>query len=152
MNSVENEKRHAKEVLLSIKGTQQNDGGEEPVELVTHGEYYVRGDKHYILYEEVSDIDRGEKDTKCIIKLTEKTVELTMRGGTDVHLFFEEGRYHISDYAMAMGSLQLGVMTNKVSVKPAENGLVAEVIYTVELNHNLINECHMVIKAEGLQA
>ncbi|HIR97979.1 MAG TPA: DUF1934 domain-containing protein, partial [Candidatus Merdisoma faecalis] len=42
-----------KEILLSISGLHFVDGEDGSVEVVTAGDYYNRGGKHYILYDEV---------------------------------------------------------------------------------------------------
>ena len=44
-----------KEVLIHLKGMQTTDaphGSDEPLELITVGEYYYRNNTHYLLYEE----------------------------------------------------------------------------------------------------
>ena len=45
-----------KDVLLSVQGLQMSpEDGSDTVELITSGEYYYRNDKHYLLYEEVTE-------------------------------------------------------------------------------------------------
>ena len=48
-----------KEVLIHMKGLQSikdmQEQGEEPLELITAGEYYFRNKTHYLLYDEVMD-------------------------------------------------------------------------------------------------
>ena len=44
-----------KEVLIHLKGMQTTDdphGSDDPLELITVGEYYYRNNTHYLLYEE----------------------------------------------------------------------------------------------------
>ena len=49
-----------KEVLVSLKGLQLSpDEQSDAVEVIAPGEYYLRNDKHYILFEEAIE---GEQD------------------------------------------------------------------------------------------
>ena len=41
------------EVLVSVKGIQMMIDDQDEVEIVTHGKYLKKGNKHYITYEEV---------------------------------------------------------------------------------------------------
>lgn len=56
-----------KEILLSISGLHFVDGEDGSVEVVTAGDYYNRGGKHYILYDEVVEGMSGH--TSNVIKI-----------------------------------------------------------------------------------
>ena len=53
------------EVLVSVKGMQMMIDDQDEVEIVTHGKYLKKGNKHYITYEEMK-LSRGTY-RKCII-------------------------------------------------------------------------------------
>ena len=50
-----------KEILLSIAGLHLTDGENGNIEVVTAGDYYSRGGKHYILYDEVTEGMSGHR-------------------------------------------------------------------------------------------
>ena len=52
------------EVLVSVKGMQMMTDDQDEVEIVTHGKYLKKGNKHYITYEEV--VEGKEKFSKII--------------------------------------------------------------------------------------
>ncbi len=58
-----------KDVLVSINGLQIARQSEEaePVEVITAGDYYKKNNKHYVIYDEVTEGFAGT--TKNIIKL-----------------------------------------------------------------------------------
>ena len=44
-----------KEVIINISGLQLDAGTEEPIELMTTGDYYLKNGKHYVIYDELTD-------------------------------------------------------------------------------------------------
>ena len=43
-----------KEVIINISGLQLDAGTEEPIELMTTGDYYLKNGKHYVIYDELT--------------------------------------------------------------------------------------------------
>ena len=41
-----------KDVIISLVGTQENDGEKDKIELITEGSMYKKGDSYYITYKE----------------------------------------------------------------------------------------------------
>ena len=68
-----------KDVLVKISGLQFEEQEEnEPVEIITTGNYYKKNGKHYILYDEVQE---GCDDvTKSMIKVNDEFMDVTKRG------------------------------------------------------------------------
>ena len=76
--SAEVRRNMTKEVLIKISGLQfAGDTENEPVEIITSGDYYKRNGKHYILYDEV--MEGFTETTKNIIKLNEDMLDITKR-------------------------------------------------------------------------
>ena len=75
-----------KEVLLTLQGLQfdQREENSDKIETVTVGDYYKKNDRHYVVYEEVTEgFDRA---TKNRLKFGGQMVELTRH---------EIGRAHV---------------------------------------------------------
>ena len=81
-----------KDVLVKISGLQFGEEIEddEPVEIITTGNYYKKNGKHYILYDEVQEGFDGV--TKNVIKLNDDFMDVTKRGATNVHMMFEKNK------------------------------------------------------------
>ena len=79
-----------KEILLSIAGLHLTDGENGNIEVVTAGDYYSRGGKHYILYDEVTEGMSGH--TSNVIKVGENSLEITKRGLTNARLVVAKGK------------------------------------------------------------
>ena len=76
-----------KEILLSIAGLHLADGEDGNIEVVTAGDYYNRGGKHYILYDEVTEGMDGH--TSNVIKIGENSLEITKKGLMNTRLVVE---------------------------------------------------------------
>lgn len=63
---------------------------EEPIEVITAGNYYNKNGKHYIKYEEIME---GEKEnTSSLIKIQGDTLEVTKKGLNNVHMIFQKNK------------------------------------------------------------
>ena len=133
-----------KEVLLSIKGLQMApDNDSDTVELFAPGEYYFRNDKHFLLYDEVTE--GFDQPTKNIIKAAPDYMELTKKGVTNVHMVFEKNRKNVTYYYTPYGSLQIGIDAHQVEVREEDNRLSINVRYGLELNCEHVADCHIKI-------
>ena len=107
-----------KEVILKISGLQfAGDTDNEPVEVITSGDYYKKNGKHYIIYDEV--IEGIKEPTKNIIKLNDSMLDITKRGATNVHMMFEKNKKNVSYYYTPYGSLLVGIDARNVEVSRA---------------------------------
>ena len=65
-------------VLIKISGLQMVDDTGDNVESMSAGKYYLKKDKHYVLYEDMDD--ENDEITKNTIKFNSETVEVTRKG------------------------------------------------------------------------
>ncbi len=135
-----------KDVLVSISGLQTELGSDETVEVVSCGEYHFRNGKHFVIYEEVMDESSNHMDTKCLLKMSDKQIELLKKGDVDTHMIFEEGKTHLSRYTTEFGDLVVGTTTSSIEIKNTEDELLAELAYTLEINYQFVSECHLTMK------
>ena len=130
-----------KDVLVTISGLQIMSMAEdsEPVEVITAGDYYKKNNKHYVIYDEVTEGFDGT--TKNIIKLQEDCVDITKRGITNVHMVFEKNKKIITCYQTPFGNLMLGIDAKNISIKEDEHDISVNVEYALELNYEHIADC-----------
>ena len=140
-----------KDVLVTISGLQIMSMAEdsEPVEVITAGDYYKKNNKHYVIYDEVTEGFDGT--TKNIIKLQEDCVDITKRGITNVHMIFEKGKKNLTYYYTPFGSIQIGIDATSIEVKETEDEIRAEVKYALDVNYEFVGDCHIniAVKKKG---
>lgn len=129
-----------KEVLVKISGLQfAGEAENEPVEVITTGDYYKRNGKHYILYDEI--MEGFPEPTRNIIKLDEGMLDITKKGTTNVHMMFEKNRKNVTYYYTPYGSLLIGIDAKKVEVQEGEHKIDVKVDYALEVNYEHMADC-----------
>ena len=86
------EKEMTKDVVVSLKGLQlAPDQQSDAVEVIAPGEYYIRNNKHYVLFG--GDNGGGDPDTqKVCLNFNDNYLEFTRKGPMSVHMIFEKGK------------------------------------------------------------
>ena len=130
-----------KDVLVKISGLQFGEEIEddEPVEIITTGNYYKKNGKHYILYDEVQEGFDGV--TKNVIKLNDDFMDVTKRGATNVHMMFDKNKKNLSYYSTPYGNLLVGINATDVKVNETEDNIDIKVDYKLEVNYEHLAEC-----------
>ena len=132
------EKEMTKDVVVSLKGLQlAPDQQSDAVEVIAPGEYYIRNNKHYVLFEEIME---GETQTlKNMLKFNDNYLEFTRKGPMSVHMIFEKG------------SIQIGIDATSIEVKETEDEIRAEVKYALDVNYEFVGDCHIniAVKKKG---
>ncbi len=135
-----------KNVLVSISGLQTAVDEKETIEVINRGEYYFRGGKHYIRYEENTDEATNTMDTRCMMKISGTQLEIVKKGDVSTRMLFEKGATTISSYSTPIGELTVGITTQSVRVTESDHELSAELFYSLDVNCNLVAECHLTIR------
>lgn len=133
-----------KDVLVSISGLQYEVDQEDAVEVITVGEYYLKNDKHYILYDELSE--EGEGVTKNTIKISDKQVDIMKRGVNNVHMVFQPHTQNMTYYNTPFGELVIQVSTTDLKVIEEDKILTAHIEYDLSVNYTHVSECAIDIK------
>ena len=128
-----------KEILLSIAGLHLTDGENGNIEVVTAGDYYSRGGKHYILYDEVTEGMSGH--TSNVIKVGENSLEITKRGLTNARLVVEKGKRHRTAYQTPFGGIELALTGQNLEVTETEKSIDIRAEYVLEINEENLAEC-----------
>lgn len=136
-----------KKVMVSISGRQFDLEDNEPIELITAGEYYLKNEKHYILYEEQMSPEDGV--TKNVLKIGDGIVELKKRGATDYTMTFEIGKKNHAHYQTPIGPLFMGVHTKSLTFTEKEEEMELWIQYDLEVQGEHVSKCEITIKIES---
>lgn len=140
-----------KEVLVTISGLQfAEDMAQEPMEVITSGDYYKKNGKHYIVYDEV--MEGFEEKTKNIVKIGDGYMDITKRGVANVHMMFEKNKKNLTYYYTPYGSLLIGIEATKVDVEETENDLHITVEYALEINYEHMADCKIKMNVKSKTA
>jgi uncharacterized beta-barrel protein YwiB (DUF1934 family) len=133
-----------KNVIISLKGSQQGEGNEkEEIELVTEGSYYREGTSHYITYNETEVT--GLEGTTTTLKIEGNKVTMLRYGQNNTQLIFEKGQRHLCCYKTPFGAFTIGIKSDKVDIDLKEDGGVISAQYQIDINNNLsgLNNFHL---------
>lgn len=132
-----------KNVLVSVSGIQLTIDGENPVEIVSRGQYYKKNGKSYIKYQE---IDEDNIVTDCMIKIDGSSLEITKKGNSKSCMLFELDRNCMAPYETPFGTLMMGITTSDLIILEDEDAIVVKVRYSLDINYQFVSECTVDIK------
>ena len=138
-----------KEVLVSISGLQFAVNSDEVIEVITGGQYFSRGGKQYVLYDEM--MEEYEGVSKNTIKFTDGIVDITKKGLTNVHMIFEEKKKNMTYYNTPFGNLMIGLYTNRIQIEEKEEDIRIVVDYALDINYEFISDCVITIVVKAKQ-
>lgn len=134
-----------KDVLIAVSGLhfyEKGNNEKDETKLVIPGEYFLKNDTHYILYEEK---DENNQVVMNRIKIKNDVIEITKRGELNVHMIFERGKKNLTNYQTPFGTLFLGLDTEKIQLEEAEDRLKIFIKYELEANHEHLAFCEISI-------
>ena len=134
-----------KEVLLTLQGLQfdQREVDSDKIEMVTVGDYFKKNDRHYVVYEEITE--GFERPTKNRLKFSDHMVELTRNGLVNVHMVFQENKKNMSNYNTPFGQILVGIDTKRINIDEKEDNIVVDVDYALDINYEFLSDCHIKI-------
>lgn len=138
-----------KNVVITLSGLQRAVSEDEPVEVISAGTYMRKEDVHYLSYEEA---DEDGKITKNRIKITPDSLEMTKQGGITTRMIFVKGQKQYACYETPFGDMTLGMTTKSLGVTEEEDGLLAELLYDLEVNGTHMSECELNIQVKECTA
>lgn len=137
-----------KDVLISLKGLQfGSDLENDRVELITSGSYYKKNNKHYILYNEISE--GFTEETKNLVKFEDKLFDLSKTGLTNVHMVFEENKKNMTNYITPYGSILIGIDAKRVSVQETKELISVNIDYALEVNYEFLADCKITMDIQS---
>ena len=142
-----------KDVLVSIIGVQTEIAKEkdvdlqttEPMEVVTPASYYLKNNKHYIIYDE--PVEGLSTVIKNKIKITDnKIIEIIKSGVSNSHMIFEKNKKNISYYQTPYGEMKLEVDTDELDIKESEDVILISIGYQLDVNDEPLSKCHITMR------
>lgn len=132
-----------KDVIIKISGLQylEEQNPEEPIEVITNGEYYNRNGKHYLKYDEITEGTDGVSN--CMVKFKEDSFELLKKGSSNVHMIFESGKKNVTYYKTPFGNILIGLDTSSIHVDEKEEEIQIDVKYGMDVNYEFLADCHI---------
>lgn len=132
-----------REVLLTLRGLQfdQCEADADQIEIVTVGDYYKKNDKHYVVYEEVTE--GFAQSTKNRLKFGGHMLELSRNGLVNVHMVFQENKKNLTNYNTPFGQILFGIDTKKIQIEEHEDNIVVDVDYSLDVNYEFLSDCHI---------
>ena len=135
----------AKDVLVSVKGTQVIDGERDTIEVITAGTWYEKNGKQYLMYEET--YEGMQVTTKNVVKITPDVIEVTKKGAISSKMIYERGKKNMSNYMTPMGMIVLGITTKDIFVEANEDKLQVEIRYAMEMNGQFVSDSTLAMTA-----
>lgn len=140
-----------KDVILKISGLHyavMEEEESEPIEVITPASYYLKNEKHYIIYDEVVEGFPGTIKNK--IRMTgDGILEIMKSGIADAHMTFEKGKIHASAYETPYGEFSIGIYTRELLFKEEENRITIAVNYELDINGEKASDCNIHIEIKG---
>ena len=108
--------------LITIKGTMQQDGESDTVELMTRGSLVHRDSAYYIIYKETEAT--GYKGCTTTVKVADdaRRVTMTRFGRVPSQLVVEKGTRHLCHYETGYGAVSLGVAADEIEPALSDAG------------------------------
>ena len=130
--------------MISIRGIQFDNGQDgEKIESIQKGEYYLKNDTHYIMFEEI--IEGMDDPVKSMIKFKKGEMHLHKKGPINVIMDFLENKKTLTDYRTPFGSIVIGIEAIKVDFTEEEKRIVVDVEYAMDVNYEHLADCNIKI-------
>jgi len=107
------------------------------------GEYYVKGDTHYCLYEEQPE--GWEEPHKVMLKWKGAVLERQIRGRIPSRMAFEPGKCHCDLYHTPCGDLLMETETRRLEITEGQDGVSLVLEYGIKQGGQFVSENRMEI-------
>lgn len=124
--------------LITIKGTMEQDGKSDTVELMTRGSLVHKDSAYYIIYKETEATGYEGCTTTVKVAKDESKVSMTRFGPAAGQLVVEKGIRHLCHYDTGYGAMTLGVAADEIHSRLTDEGGEVEFSYTLDADQNTI--------------
>lgn len=141
-----------KEVLISISGlhmgvNEAESEENEPVEVLSAGNYYFKNGKHYLFFEEM--VEGFREVTKTQIKWQgNEILEVRKSGLSNMNMILEKNKKNHCFYNTPYGQLNLGIYTTDIVVAETEDNIDICAEYAMDVNYEPFAECTIKINVK----
>lgn len=118
--------------LITIKGTMEQDGKSDTVELMTRGSLVHKDGAYYIIYKETEAT--GYEGCTTTVKVAEDARKVSMLrfGKVPSQLIIEKGTRHLCHYETGYGAISLSVAADVIEHELSEAGGKLNFSYTLD--------------------
>ena len=118
--------------LITIKGTMEQRGDTDTVELMTRGSLVHKDGAYYIVYKETEAT--GYEGCTTTVKVADdaRKVSMLRYGKQSSQLIIEKGTRHLCHYETGYGAISLGVSADVIEHALDENGGKLKFSYTLD--------------------
>ena len=137
--------------LITIKGTMEQRGDSDTVELMTRGSLVHKEGAYYIVYKETEAT--GYEGCTTTVKVAEdaRKVSMLRYGKVPSQLIIEKGTRHLCHYETGYGAISLGVAADVIAHELTEEGGKLKFSYTLDSGaENFISRNLVDITVEAL--
>ena len=137
--------------LITIKGTMEQRGDSDTVELMTRGSLVHKEGAYYIVYKETEAT--GYEGCTTTVKVAEdaRKVSMLRYGKVPSQLIVEKGTRHLCHYETGYGAISLGVAADVIEHELTEEGGMLKFSYTLDSGaENFISRNLVDITVEAL--
>lgn len=118
--------------LIKIKGTMEQDGQSDSIELMTRGSYVHREGAFYIIYKESEATGFSGSTTTVKVSEDARRVAMLRYGKNASQLIIEKGTRHLCHYETGYGALSLGVAADEIAHELGDDGGRLQFSYTLD--------------------
>ena len=118
--------------LITIKGTMEQDGKSDTVELMTRGSLVHKDNAYYIIYKETEAT--GYEGCTTTVKVADDARKVSMLrfGKVPSQLIIEKGTRHLCHYETGFGAISLGVAADVIEHQLGDQGGKLKFSYTLD--------------------
>ena len=118
--------------LITIKGTMEQDGNSDTVELMTRGSLVHKDGAYYIIYKETEAT--GYEGCTTTVKVADDARKVSMLrfGKVPSQLIIEKGTRHLCHYETGYGAISLGVAADVIEHQLSDQGGKLNFSYTLD--------------------
>ena len=118
--------------LITIKGTMEQDGKSDTVELMTRGSLVHKDGAYYIIYKETEATGYAGCTTTVKVAEDARKVSMLRFGKVPSQLIIEKGTRHLCHYETGYGAISLGVAADVIEHQLTETGGKLKFSYTLD--------------------
>ena len=138
--------------LITIKGTMEQRGDSDTVELMTRGNLVHKENAYYIVYKETETTGYAGCTTTVKVAEDARRVSMTRFGKNHSQLIIEKGTRHLCHYETGYGAVSLGVAADAIEHALTEQGGRLKFSYTLDSGaETLISRNSVLITVEPLK-
>ena len=124
--------------LITVVGTQTVNGDSDSIEVITTGSCAEHNGRLTVTYPEF-DEENPNDVTDTTVTLEDGRLTIERRGKMSSRLILEQGVRHQCLYETPVGSMMIGIFTDRIESRFDEHGGEIRASYQLDFNHNAVS-------------